>query len=69
MNYIFTIRARFEAIDDVEARQKANELLDHTNFTEMPIVGIAKLQKLRPEKQPEPVSIRTDADWVEYPDA
>ena len=58
MEYLLTMKIRFEAMDDVEARQKAHEIDmgdDPSNYAE--ITGSeVKLQRLKKDGAPEKVN-------------
>lgn len=53
-NYQLIIRIPFEAFDDVEARQRAREMLV---VHKAPEESVVKLQRLRENKEPEGVKL------------
>ena len=64
MQYLLTVKYRFDAIDDCEARQRAISLLVEMNEAEVNKTGetigfhdVCKLQRLKTDGAPEGVKI------------
>jgi hypothetical protein len=55
MKYLLTIRIPFEAMDDIEARQKATEYM--ADASEIVPESEEKLQEIFPDKPPRGISL------------
>ena len=55
MDYQLKMQIPIEAVDDVEARQKAKKLMERLKF--LPTETVAKLQKLKEGAEPEGIKL------------